>query len=101
MKSDRGHGVALAHLVPTPFQTSGVGAIIIVAPHLGLLLGLGRLLVPASLPYQARPGSPPGPHGRPLPRITANGTANSAEGGGAAALDGGRVGSTPVCPLVH
>jgi hypothetical protein len=67
---------------------------------LGLLLGLGRLLVPAGLPYQARPGSHPGPDGRPLPRITADGTTNSAEGGATGrpayctALLGRRCGST-------
>src|SRR5207247_9591393 len=48
----------LAHLVSTPFQAGGIGPIVIAAPRLGLslglLLGLGRLLVPAALPHQAR-----------------------------------------------
>jgi hypothetical protein len=104
MKSDRGHCVALAYLVPTPFHASSVGPIIIVAPRLGLglglLLGLGRLLVPAGLPYQARRCSYPGPDGRPLPSITADSTTDSAEGGATGrpahctALLGRRCGST-------
>jgi hypothetical protein len=115
IKSDRGHGVALAHLVPTPFQASGVGAIIIIAPRLGLGVGLGRLLVPAGLPYQARPGTHPSPDGRPLSRIPADGPTDSTEGGATGrpahgtvllgwrygALGWGCVGSTPVWPLAH
>jgi hypothetical protein len=115
MKRDRGNVVTLAHLVSTPFHARGVGAIIIVAPRLGLLLGLSRLLVPAGLSHQARRCAHPGPDGRSLPRITTDGTPDSANGGAtgcsahctallgrrAAALGCGCVGSTPVCPLAH
>ena len=72
---------ALAHLVPTPCHAAGISPIIGAGRCLGLLLGL---LIPTGLPSHAR-GSPHcGPDGRTLPGITANGAANSPDGGAAA-----------------
>jgi len=75
---------ALAHLVSTPFHAGGVGSIVVAAPRLGLslglLLGLGRLLIPAGLPSYAHRSPHRGPYGRSLPGIAANGPPNSPNG---------------------
>ena len=75
---------ALAHLVSTPFHAGGVGSIVVAAPRLGLslglLLGLGRLLIPAGLPSYAYRSPHRGPYGRSLPGIAANGPPNSPNG---------------------
>src|SRR5205823_1792692 len=75
---------ALAHLVSTPLHAGGVDPIVVVEPRLGLrlglLLGLGRLLIPAGLPSYAHRSPRRGPYGRSLPGIAANGPPNSPNG---------------------